>query len=161
MNSKKNKKTYTDEVSDILEQYDKKIKLPNTPDQYFFTDKIKVIETINKGIPYSFFYRIQDYSPFTESEWATLLSISTKSLQRYKSTENYRFKPLQSEKIIAMTEVTKAGMDLFGNIDKFKEWLNTPSYALGNLKPIELLTSSYGKELVMDELIRLDHGILV
>ncbi|SCD20193.1 Hypothetical protein PSM36_1371 [Proteiniphilum saccharofermentans] len=161
MNSEKNKKTCTDEVSDILEQYDKKIKLPNTPDQYFFIDKIKVIETINKGIPYSFFNRIQDYSPFTESEWATLLSISTKSLQRYKSTENYRFKPLQSEKIIAMTEVTKAGMDLFGNIDKFKEWLNTPSYALGNLKPMELLSSSYGKELVMDELIRLNQGILV
>jgi putative toxin-antitoxin system antitoxin component (TIGR02293 family) len=60
-----------------------------------------------------------------------------------------------------MAEVTKAGMDVFGNRDKLQLWLNTPNYALGKLKPIGLLTDSYGKELVIGELTRINHGILV
>ncbi|MCC6451300.1 MAG: DUF2384 domain-containing protein, partial [Acidobacteria bacterium] len=34
-------------------------------------------------------------------------------------------------------------------------------FALGNVKPVELLRDSYGKELVMGELNRIAHGILV
>ena len=52
-------------------------------------------------------------------------------------------------------------MDVFDNIDQFKLWLNTPIYALGNNKPIELLTDSYGKELVVSELIRVQNGIML
>ncbi|MDO9038752.1 MAG: DUF2384 domain-containing protein [Lutibacter sp.] len=32
---------------------------------------------------------------------------------------------------------------------------------MGNLKPIELLKDSYGKEMVMNELNRIDQGIFV
>ena len=35
------------------------------------------------------------------------------------------------------------------------------SYALGKLKPIELLKDSYGKVMVIRELNRINHGILV
>ena len=59
-----------------------------------------------------------------------------------------------------MAEVTKVGLDVFSSIEKFKLWLNTPSYALGKLKPIELLKDSYGKEMVISELNRINHGIL-
>ncbi|MDR0421493.1 MAG: DUF2384 domain-containing protein [Proteiniphilum sp.] len=127
----------------------------------FLKDRMKIVKEIRKGISYTFFNEIQGKSPFTESEWAELLNISTKSLQRYKGSDNYRFKPLQSERIIAMTEVMTAGLDLFGNADRLKEWLNTPNFALGNLKPMDLLTDSYGKELVMEELTRLNYGIFV
>lgn len=66
-----------------------------------------------------------------------------------------------SEKIIEILEVTKVGLDVFDNMDKLRLWFNTPNYALGNLRPIELLKDSYGKELVIGELIRINHGILV
>ena len=95
------------------------------------------------------------------NDWANVLDISTKSLQRYKTSPERHFKPIHSEKIIEMAEVTKVGLDVFGNIDKLKLWLNTPSYALGNLKPIELLKDSYGKEMVISELNRINHGIFV
>jgi len=36
------------------------------------------------------------------------------------------------------------GLDVFGNVEKLKLWLDTPSYALGKLKPIKLLKDSYG-----------------
>jgi len=127
----------------------------------FLANKMLIIIAIRAGIPYSLFDLIQDYTPFTENDWANFLDISTKSLHRYKTSADFYFKPIHSEKIIEMAEVTKVGLDVFGNMDKFGLWLNTPNYALGSLKPIELLRDSYGKELVISELIRINHGILV
>lgn len=130
--------------------------------QDFLSDKMLIIEAIREGIPYSLFQLIQHYTPFSESDWANFLDISTKSLQRYsQKTSKHYFKPLQSEKIIEMAEVTKAGIDVFGEMYLFKLWLNTPNYALGNIKPKELLRDSYGKELVLGELTRIQHGIFV
>lgn len=127
----------------------------------FLEDKMLIIYAIRTGIPYSLYNLIKDYTPFSESDWANFLDISTKSLQRYKASAEHYFKSIHSEKIIEMAEVTKIGVDVFGNMDKLRLWLNTPNYALGKLKPIELLKDSYGKEMVISELIRINHGILV
>lgn len=125
----------------------------------FITDKMLIIEAIRVGIPYSLFNLIQHYTPFSESDWANFLDISTKSLQRYRQSSK-QFKPNQSEKIIGMAEVTTIGLDVFGDMYKFKLWLDTPNFALGNLKPMDLIRDSYGKELVISELTRINYGIL-
>ena len=127
----------------------------------FLEDKMLIIFAIRTGIPYSLFDLIQKYVPFSESDWANFLDISTKSLHRYKTSSEHHFKPSHSEKIIEVAEVTKLGLDVFGSIEKLKLWLDTPSYALGKLKPIELLKDSYGKEMVISELHRINHGIFV
>lgn len=126
----------------------------------FLSNKMLIISVIRKGIPYSFFNLIQHQAPFSENDWADFLDISTKSLHRYKISSRI-FKPYQSEKIIEMAEVTNVGLDVFGDMDKFKLWLDTPNYSLENMKPIELLKDSYGKELVIAELTRINYGILV
>ena len=140
-----------------------KINVPNRQITYekFLEDKMLIIVAIRTGIPYSLFDLIQHYTPFSESDWADFLDISTKSLQRYRVSPEHHFKRIHSEKIIEMAEVTKVGLDVFSSIEKLKLWLNTPSYALGKLKPIELLKDSYGKEMVISELNRINHGILV
>ncbi len=125
----------------------------------FFANKLLMILVIREGVTYSLFSLIQHSTPFTEENWADFLDISTKSLHRYKQTSK-SFKPIQSEKIIEMAEVTNVGVDVFGDMDKFKLWLETPNFSLGSLKPIELLKDSYGKELVISELTRINYGIL-
>ncbi len=127
----------------------------------FFSDKMLIITAIRIGIPYPLFELIQQYTPFTEGEWAEFLGISTKSLKRYKASESHFFKPIYSEKIIEMVEVTKAGLDIFDTIEKLNLWLNTPNFSLGKVKPIDLLKDSYGKELVLSELVRIGYGIIV
>jgi uncharacterized protein (DUF2384 family) len=56
--------------------------------------------------------------------------------------------------------VTHLGVEVFGEVEKFKLWLDTPNFSLGKMKPVELLNDSYGKELVMTELTHINHGIL-
>ena len=128
--------------------------------EVFLEDKMLMISAIRSGIPFPLFDLIQVQSPFSEDEWASLLDISTKSLQRYRQSSK-PFKTLQSERIIEMAEVTSLGMDVFGNVDKFRQWLHVPNFAMGNTKPIELLRDSYGKELVVGELTRINHGIFI
>lgn len=127
----------------------------------FFENKMLMIHTIRNGLPYSIFSKIKEIAPFTEDDWAEYLNLSTKTLLRYRNDKDYLFKPIHSEKIIELAEVTNFGKDVFDSTEQFYLWLNTPSYALGNLKPHELLKDSYGKDLVMEELNRIDHGIFV
>lgn len=126
----------------------------------FLANKMLVVSAIRKGFPFSLFERIQQSLPFSEADWASFLDISTKTLQRYKQAKQHLFKASHTEKIIAITEVTEMGLEVFGDIHKFKLWLETPSYALGGYAPFELLKDAYGKELVMAELVRISHGIL-
>jgi uncharacterized protein (DUF2384 family) len=51
-----------------------------------------------------------------------------------------------------LAEVTNAGLNVFGDMDKFKLWLKTSNISLGNLKPLKLLSDSYGKEMVISDL---------
>jgi putative toxin-antitoxin system antitoxin component (TIGR02293 family) len=125
----------------------------------FIADKMAIIFLIQRGVPYSLFQAIKDYTPLGEHDWTEILSLNPKTLQRYKHLEK-DFDRLQSEKIIEMAEVTNVGLDVFDNMEQFRLWLGTPNFALGKQKPIELLKDSYGKELVVGELTRINYGIL-
>lgn len=125
----------------------------------FFDDKMLLIQAIKYGIPYSLFAKIKEITPFSEEDWANYLNVSKKTLQRHSNDEDYIFKPIHTEKIFELAEVTQFGNEVFDSLQQFYLWLNTPSFALGNLKPAELLNDSYGKELVMAELNRIEHGI--
>ncbi len=61
-----------------------KINVPNRQITYekFLEDKMMIV-TIRTGIPYSLFDLIQNYTPFSESDWAEFLDISTKSLYNH------------------------------------------------------------------------------
>lgn len=124
----------------------------------FPADKFFMVNLIRQGIPYSIFNLVHDLVPFSDTDWAKLFDISTKTLLRYKQAQK-KFSPIHSEKILEMAEVTILGLDIFGDMNKFKLWLDTPNFALGNLKPVSLISDSYGKELVIAELSNINHGI--
>ena len=127
----------------------------------FLKNRMLIVHAIREGIPYKLFDLIKEITPFNEEDWASFLGISTKSLQRNKIKEDFIFKPLQSEKILELAEVTSLGNSVFDTETQFYLWLKTPSFALGNLQPIELLKDSYGKEMVVNELNKIDQGIFV
>ena len=126
-----------------------------------YSDRMVIANAIRSGIPYHLFDLIQQLSPFSESEWSRLLDLSVRTLQRYEHVKK-SFRPIHAEKIIEMAEVTKLGLEVFEyNTVHFKLWLDTPSFALGNFKPIDLLSDSYCKDLVINELTRIEEGIFV
>ena len=150
-------------ISVYVKNMDKTSPAKVQPDEFtysnFFENKMLLIKIIRQGLPYSLFNKIKRVTPFTEDDWAEYLHLSKKTLSRHRNDKNYFFKPIHTEKIIELAEVTNFGKEVFDSTEQFYLWLNTPSYALGNFKPAELLKNSYGKEMVMGELNRIDHGI--
>jgi len=118
-----------------------------------------LINAIKKGINFSFFERLAKNIPFTLSEWSSFLHLSERSLQRYKKDKG-TFNAVSSEKIIEITMLNKYGIEVFGDQDRFNTWLKTKNVALGGIKPKELLDSSFGIQILKDELTCIEHGVL-
>ena len=127
----------------------------------FLSSKLLIVHSIRRGIPYDLYEMIKERSPFKQEDWAEFLGVSTRTLLRNKTKDNYVFESIPSEKILELAEVTSLGKDVFDSEEQFYLWLNTPNFALGNLKPFELMKDSYGKEMVMNELHKIDHGIFI
>ena len=122
-------------------------------------DTPKIIMAIREGITFDFFKKLATFSPFSLQEWSKILHLTERSLQRYKK-ENRPFDPLQSEKIIQILLLYKKGIQVFGSKENFDQWLDTIIPALGQIKPKDILDSSFGIDMIRDELIRIEHGIL-
>jgi len=118
-----------------------------------------LINAIKEGIRFSFFEKLAKNIPFTLREWASYLHLSERSLQRFKK-EKGTFNTVSSEKIIEITMLNKYGIEVFDDQDKFNVWLLTKNVALGGIKPKDLLDSSFGIQLLKDELTRIEYGIL-
>ena len=56
--------------------------------------------------------------------------------------------------------VSNIGNEVFGSIDSFKQWMQKPAYGLGNKIPSKILTTISGINLVINQLMRIAHGVL-
>lgn len=122
-------------------------------------DTIELINLTRKGIEFTLFDAIVIAGPFSMSEWGGFLHISERTLQRYRQDRRL-FEPMQLERILEIVNVQKKGMEVFGNLEALDLWLNSPSVAFGGIKPKELLDNTFGIQLLTDELIRIEHGVL-
>ena len=52
------------------------------------------------------------------------------------------------------------GAEVFGDMENFSIWLHSENVGLGNIIPKNLLKTTFGIQLLMDELGRIEHGIL-
>lgn len=127
--------------------------------QRLLSDKILLSRLIQKGLPLEVFREVEARLPYSEPEWAELLNITSKTLQRYKAEPGYRFKALHSEKILELASLVVLGEATFNDGSTFQRWLTAPCTALGGVAPSEFVRDSFGQELVRAELIRIEHGI--
>ncbi len=118
-----------------------------------------LIQAIKQGISFSLFEKLSRVSQFTIRDWSSILHLSERSMQRYKK-EGGTFGSVSSEKIIEITMLYKFGVEIFGDKDKFNNWLSIKNVSLGGAKPKELLDTSFGMGLIKDELTRIEQGIL-
>jgi putative toxin-antitoxin system antitoxin component (TIGR02293 family) len=121
----------------------------------------QIVDSINSGVSINKFEEIRRGSPLNEQEWADVLNLSLRTLQRNKKEKDFLFKPIHSEKILELAEVFDYGIEVFEDKKIFYRWLNAKNRSLDNHKPSDLIKNSYGKELVMQELNKIEHGIFV
>ena len=111
-----------------------------------------------KDFTYSEFKKIADKTPFTQAEWASILHLSERTLQRY-AKNNGSFAPINAERALQIEKVIKEAKVTFGKVENFYNWLKREPYMLeGNLS-FSSLTSYEGIQRVLTQLGRIQHGL--
>lgn len=122
------------------------------------TDKFSLIKISRQGVSYEDFIKVVEFSGFTIKEWAGYIQLNERTLQRYKA-ENKLFEQIYSERILGIARLLQRGVTVFDNMAALGKWLNAENVALGKTTPKQLLDSTFGINILEDELIRIEHGI--
>ncbi|MBU1372845.1 MAG: DUF2384 domain-containing protein [Bacteroidetes bacterium] len=116
--------------------------------------KLELIDRIRHGVKKTDWKYLISYLGSTEREFENILPVSISSMQK----KNIYGKET-SERIYELARLFGLGYEVFDSKDDFKNWLMTPSKALGNKKPFELLDSSFGFEMVENEIVRIQYNV--
>lgn len=116
--------------------------------------KMELIDRIREGVKKSDWKQLIQYIGSTEREFEHILPASISSMQK-KVVYNKE----TSERIYELARLFGLGYDVFDSKEDFKKWLMTPSRTLGNKIPFELLDSSFGFEMVENEIVRIQYNV--
>lgn len=102
--------------------------------------------------------KIADQVPFTQSEWADMLHLSERTLQRY-AKNNSSFEGIYTDRILLLQEMIGLGLETFVQADAFYRWLKKEKKVLGQTLNFESLYSDRGIQEVIDQLGRIQYGV--
>lgn len=92
---------------------------------------------------------------FKDEEWSKILGVPLTRIQ-----SQTRFNHLQSLHIMQILILFNYGIEIFGNKTKFKKWLRTKNDYFENSPPQAYLESPAGVNILYDELIKIDYGVI-
>jgi putative toxin-antitoxin system antitoxin component (TIGR02293 family) len=118
---------------------------------------LDLVELGRKGVSKGAVSRLAKHLSIGLQEMAPLLSVNLRTIQRYNAEKV--FNRSISERVLRIAMVVSKGEEIFGSGERFNIWLKESNRALADKKPIDLLVSDFGIDLVLDELGRIEHGI--
>jgi len=116
--------------------------------------KMQLIGRIREGVKKSDWKQLILHTGSTEKEFEHILPASISSMQK-KTVYGKE----TSERIYELATLYGLGYEVFDSKEDFKKWLMTPSKTLGNKVPFELLDSSFGFEMVENEIVRIQYNV--
>lgn len=102
--------------------------------------------------------KIADTVPFTQAEWANMLHLSERTLQRY-AKNNTSFEGIYTDRILLLQEMIELGLATFVNADAFYGWLKKDKLVMGQKLSFDSLYSDRGIQEVIDQLGRIQYGV--
>lgn len=124
--------------------------------EYPPANRLPVIKNFN----YRQFSQISGKTPFTQKEWANMLHLSERTLQRY-AKNNSSFEGLYTDRILHIHQLIQRGLDTFNDAKTLYSWLKKEKQVLGQKLNFESLYTSQGIQDVMDEIGRIQYGVYI
>jgi putative toxin-antitoxin system antitoxin component (TIGR02293 family) len=94
-----------------------------------------------------------------DDSFAKAIGMSLRTYQRHTSTAAKTLSPEESGRTWKLAEVLAKATAVFESKKKAEQWLEQPATGLNQRKPIDLLATPAGVELVDDFLVRLEYGV--
>lgn len=133
---------------------------------YLKTDKsqsegatgFSLIEMSRNGLLSEQLHQLRASTGLDLQSFADILQVTPRTLQKKSPTDNMGLSI--SEKAIDLARLYAIGSDLFGSKARFTQWLKSDVPAMNGQRPLSLLDTRFGFELVEETLGRMSHGIL-
>lgn len=121
---------------------------------------LRAHDLVTRGVSVSdALHLMKTYTLIDEAQLYGVLGITPRTMQRRAASAHKTLDPNASDRALRLLTVTDQAIDVLGSRDAAERWLSTPAMGLDQRKPIELLQSSEGTDLVKTLLTRMDFGV--
>jgi uncharacterized protein (DUF2384 family) len=126
------------------------------PMEAYITDR-KVL-VLDNEFSYKQFKKMADQLQFTVAEWAQILHLSDRTIQRY-AANNQAFEGIYADRLRQINHLMQHGFAVFKKPVFFVEWLKKDKSVLGQLLNFQSLFSSEGIRALDNQLGRIEYGV--
>ncbi|MBC7990491.1 MAG: DUF2384 domain-containing protein [Luteimonas sp.] len=124
------------------------------------SSRADVHAAIVHGIPYSALFFLTDHiTVLSEADVANAVGISTRTLRRQKDEPKKSMPTDLASKTWLFAETLAKAADVFGGKAEAERWMSEHAMGLDVARPIDLLRTVQGAELVNEFLGRLEYGV--
>lgn len=113
------------------------------------------VREVERGLPPEVLDRLQAFGDLDESELDAVIPRRTRRHQRDRD----RLTPAQSDRVARAARVFALAHRVFGDAVKANRWMKRPHGQLDGARPLEMLRTSAGAQMVTDLLGRIEHGV--
>jgi putative toxin-antitoxin system antitoxin component (TIGR02293 family) len=129
----------------------------NSVSQFNLMSDFDILKTSRDGLPKYTLMTLAKNISLTLHEFSNIMHISERTLQRYD--DDTVIKTEYTEKAIQLARLYTRGEEVFGSLDKFKTWMKTPLHVFKGERPVSLLDTSIGFDMIFKELGRIEYGV--
>ncbi|MCO6499349.1 MAG: DUF2384 domain-containing protein [Vicingus serpentipes] len=138
---------------------EEKEKLKDIPSNIDNSSILNIIQSTQRKANYRIYFTIlKSITEEDDKEISKWLYISEKTFRNYKTLETSNSKKNLMERIIMIIALFKHGLEVFGNHDKFKNWLYNPNYHFNNKAPITYIDTFSGLKFIDNKLTGMEYG---
>ncbi|MCK1395499.1 DUF2384 domain-containing protein [Bradyrhizobium sp. 1] len=128
-------------------------KMPQSP--------LEAHEILLNGLPSRALLHLIEHLDFLrwDDSFARAIGMSHRTYQRHTAENTGQLSSEQSGRAWKLAEILVKATSVFGSQAEAEQWLERPAVGLDQRKPIDLLATPAGVELVEDFLARLEYGV--
>ena len=116
-----------------------------------------LIEITRRGLPKSVVQTLSSILNISMEQMSQLIHVSHRTIQRKSDTDLLNV--YSTEQILEIAQVISRGIEVLDTLEAFTSWLHSEVRHLNYQKPIQLLDTSFGANLILNLLGRVESGI--
>ena len=118
---------------------------------------LELADMAKEGLPTATLSRLSASLGWTRAALIQRLGIAPRTAAR-RLTRREPLSATESERVLRLARVLARATEVLESHDAARQWIQDPNAALGQRKPIDLLATDIGTEIVLNELGKIDHG---
>jgi putative toxin-antitoxin system antitoxin component (TIGR02293 family) len=112
------------------------------------------------GLPYAVLFHLADHiQGLSEADIASVIGVSARTLRRQREAPGKTMPIDLASKTWLLAETLARAAHVLGGPEAAQRWMSQPAMGLDGGRPIDLLRTLQGTELVTEFLGRLEHGV--